>query len=346
MQELSEHERLQRLLLYVRAHEPVRREQLQHALPECYAPYSGDPHDTVALNRHDSTTRRRLSRDRAKLAQLGFVLTLDDDDCYRLDEQATYCADGETGQFAALSEEQRCVIRQRASARLLDPDFLQKDLLRTALAKRCVELETPDLLPLVNQQTRIDAEPRGLHKVLKAIRSRKRLGFEYEDAEGCTSTRKVEPFGTYVHNHRCYVVCWDAHAAAQGDTRTFRLDRMKRLKVNAHAPETPDFDPRPFHVEEHYHLPFQLGVCNVDATVRFEASIAWKAPALTRHRGILERTSEQEDACALLWHIEVADVERLARWCIENGSGIVPTAPDGARDAYHRTLLLAQETCR
>lgn len=351
MQELEEQERLQRLLLYVRAHAPVSRQQLQEALPECYEPYRGAPGDADALARHDNTVRKRLSRDRAKLEQLGFTLIMKND-CYQLDEQATYAS--ETPE-AGLSEEEASVIRQVASARLLDPDFLEKEALRHALAKRCVELDVPDALPLVDQKAAVSTEPHGLQKVLKAIRLRKRMRFEYTDAAGNVTTREVEPFGTYVHNRRCYAVCWDPQAGQAGEARNFRLDRMRRVQVSTRVSAGPDFPPRPFRLSEHYLLPFQLGECSMHATVRFAASCAWRAPALTRHRGTLtsqaaEAVTAQPDAHtgeqALLWHIEAADVERLARWCIENGPGITPLAPRALCDAYRRAPLKAEEACR
>lgn len=335
MSELAEQERLQRLLLYVRGHGPVSRAQLQRALPECYAPYEGDADDAAAAKRHDDTIRKRLQRDRAKLQALGFTLSVGEDDRYAFDAAATFTHGDEQRDW---SEEDACVVRQVASARLLDPDVLGKDALRCALAKVCIELDAPDALPLVEREAPLIAEPHGLQKALKAIRLRKHLQFEYCDAKGAASSRSVEPFGTFVHNHHCYIVAFDVDAQ---ENRTFRLDRMSRLKVNAREGAAPDFDERPFRLEDHYRLPFQMGDCDTEAMVSFDAELAWKAPALTMHRGSLA-TSDG----GVLWTISTADPDALASWCIEHGPGIAPVAPPQARAAYEGALTRSLEACR
>lgn len=61
-----------------------------------------------------------------------------------------------------------------------------------------------------------------------ACRDREVVSFDYEDREGRATQRRVEPQGLVSSDSRWYLAAWDF---AREDFRTFRVDRLSRLKV-------------------------------------------------------------------------------------------------------------------
>jgi predicted DNA-binding transcriptional regulator YafY len=175
--------------------------------------------------------------------------------------------------------------------------------------------------------------PNRFKKVRKALAGRKLLRFEYADSKGNVTDREVEPLGCYFLNKHCYVVAWDR---ARNGERVFRLDRMGHIAVNTSQPTVPDFDERPFAVQDWIRLPFQIGNEPFTAQVLFDAQNAWRAASLSMGQGTFEETED-----GLLWTVEACDRLALAQWCIEHGPGIEPAYLTPASPQYIALLKAA-----
>lgn len=69
----------------------------------------------------------------------------------------------------------------------------------------------------------VPSETEALLVVAEATRDRRPLAVEYTDAEGRHTRRTVHPLGIVAHSGRWYLV---AAGAADGEVRTFRMDRL------------------------------------------------------------------------------------------------------------------------
>ena len=69
-----------------------------------------------------------------------------------------------------------------------------------------------------------------------AIRRRRRIRTTYRAFSGEETRRELSPHGLVVHSGRWYLA---AHDHLRDDLRTFRVDRMRRLRVVADAAEAP-----------------------------------------------------------------------------------------------------------
>lgn len=336
-----------RLALCVKEHPGITLAGIRAALPGAYGDaFSDDPTDEQAA-------RRRFERDKDTLRGCGVFLVADSEGRYSIDALASYAAPVD------LTDAQASLLRLLCSALLDDPSYPLKNELRMILAKIGDDLGVPDLLPGSDARARGRAGGRGrareqavtgLAKVRKAITARKRLHFDYEDAGGRASTREVEPFGCFFLRKNCYVVAFDPQAAGE---RVFRLDRMSHMRVNGTHPSAPDFAARPFDAAEWYGLPFQFGEEDYEAQVRFDAENAWRAERLRMGQGTLATCDDaaagaggaaagaEAGGGAVVWTVRVRDTRALARWCIENGPGIVPAAPPRAAAAWREGVAAA-----
>ena len=327
-------ERQIKLALYVCAHGPVSRVQVQQHLPEYAAKASKDP---AVSKRNEATARRRFERDKAALAAAGINLSSTDDGLYR-------AAPADNGLFSALDESsaQSALLRVSSAALLQDPTFEHAGDLRMALAKLSGPLEIPDALPWAEQEVLRGLRPAGSslegtrRKVKCALETCKLLRFEYTDVAGKTSQREVEPIGLYAANGHEYLAAWDRLRSGE---RSFRLDRMGRVNVNGSGRGKPDFTARKFDLTRWQLLPFQMGDTAADAVVRISPCALWQARNLCSAHGNIVH-----DAIGTsFWHVTYADAASLAAWCIANGPGLVPAQPQEAVDAYWR--LVEEASC-
>ena len=112
---------------------------------------------------------------------------------------------------------------------------------------------------------------------------------------------------------------------------------MSHVSVNPARPAVPDFDERVFDASQYYGLPFQFGDEATEVEVRFDEDSAWRAPRLCLHQGTLSYNDDE----TVTWHVRANDLNALAQWCVENGPGIEPIAPQEAADAYRGGLYAA-----
>lgn len=317
-QPTSDRERLVKLALVVKERGPIGFAGIRRLLPGEYGP--ADDGDADAQRRHEDAVRRKFERDKKTLQDYGFYFTTDAENRYSLDEDATFSAPVD------LDDTEASLLRLLCSALLDDASYPFKSELRMILTKLGDELDLPDLLSPAASTPKDGRPAAGLKKIRKALRTRKRLSFDYTDARGAISKREVEPTGCFLFDRHLYLVAYDPAAKAE---RSFRLDRIGHVSINAKRPSQPDFEPRAFDAADYFGLPFQFGDGDFTARVRFDAAHSWQTKRLCMGRGTLE---EHEDGT--VWTIAACNAEALARWCVENGPGIVPLAPEEAVRAY------------
>lgn len=313
MIQVSEAERIVKLMLYIREAGPVSLTAIRDALPTEYGEETGS----------GDSARRRFERDKKTLQDNGVFLTVNQDQQYSLDTKKTVAAPLD------LTSSQVSLLRLLCAALLDDKDYPFKDELRMVLVKLGDELELPDMLPHLEDESGNKNNPafQGFTKIKKAISERKKLSFAYVDALGAQSMRHVEPMGAFFINHACYLVAFDTNASSE---RVFRLDRMNKIRVNSANPKSPDFEERSFNVADYFGLPFQFGTQDTVARIQFDEISMQRARQLSMGLGTFET---QEDGSSV-WTISCKDDTALAQWCIENGPGLNILEPQSARDAY------------
>lgn len=306
-------ERMIKLALTVREHEPVSFSDIRRMLPLEYPPSEGG--SAAERKKRDDAVRRCFVRDKRELAAHGIVLVADDEYRYSIDRDASYSSP------VYLSESEAALLRCLCVSLLDDESFPLKGTLRTALAKIGDEIELPDMLP--EGLTPSDGPVKGLGKIEKALYTHRPLAFRYRDREGNETEREVEPSGFFLHDKNSYLVAYDPAAESE---RTFRLDRMSGARVVSDR----SFEPRDFDVSDYCLLPFQYGEPLLEAQVRFSPERGADARRLSANdRGRLYET----DDGGFLWEVEAASPELLANWCVQQGEGVVPAAPETAVSA-------------
>ncbi len=327
-QETPEGERLAKLMLFIEKNAPVSFACIRQNLDSEYGEHIGD--DPAEKKKHDDKIRRRFERDKDTLREYGVFIVADLDNNYSIDREKSYTTPVD------LSVPQVSMLRLLCNALLQDESYPFKSEVRMILIKLGQELEVPDLLPSMNSdEQKGDRSITGLAKIRKAIQDRKRLSFEYSNANGASSTRAVEPIGCFMFNRNCYLVAFDPSA---NEERCFRLDRMRRIKPNAKSPSIPDFNARPFNMSEFCGLPFQFGDQERTARLRFDANNAWRAMRLCMGQGSIETDNDEA-----IWSVSCSDSDMLVQWCIENGPGIEILEPESARRRHDELVQAALE---
>lgn len=272
------------------------------------------------LDQDEEAFLRMFERDKDALKAFGFAIDSDEAGNYRLDSRKTYVATIE------LSPSEAATLRAAGVALSGDASFPFRDDLRLALAKIAAGLDLPDVCATARLA---DEEPgrQGalLAEVAASARSRKRVEFAYTNAAGESAEHRVEPYGTFLHDGRWYLVGSDT---AKGEVRTYAVARMDRLRVEAGSPKTPAFErPEGFDISSYIRLPFQYGPSTdeFEAAVRFSPQSAWRAASLAGREGRLEPDGE-----ALVWHVRARSAEKLARFVMEHGPGLRLLGPPEA----------------
>ena len=320
-------ERLVTLALLVKEEGPLTFGEIRSRLATEYGVDAARDDEPGAQERSFNATRRMFERDKRALRDYGVFFTCDEAGRYSLDREASFAAPVE------LTQAEESLLRLLASALLEDEGYPFKSELRMVLVKIADELDVPDLLPGMDEDSGTGAERQiaGFKKMRKALAARKRLSFSYRNARGAASEREVEPFGCFFLENRCYFVAYDPQR--QGE-RVFRLDRCSHLHVNGKSPEQPDFADRPFDVADYLGLPFQYGGAAFETRIRCDADNAWRARRLSKRQG----SFAQRDDGSSEWTVLVRDADALARWCIENGPGLEPVSPPEAARAYRTRI--------
>ncbi|MDO8880449.1 MAG: WYL domain-containing protein [Coriobacteriia bacterium] len=266
----------------------------------------------------DATFLRMFERDKDALRAAGLVITVDRDDeaeSYRIDAAATFARPVE------LAPDELAAVRAVAAALSADPGFPFTDDLALALGKLGTAGVAGPLATADLPDDTGDAQSHHARTIAEAVQTRKTLTFGYTNTAGEQKQHTVDPYGVFFREGNWYLIGCDRDLDA---VRTYAIGRVAALGVNAGRPRTPDFErPADFDVTRHERLPFEYGLEQVAAQVRFEPDVAWRAERLARGRGTLR---ELADGSAL-WDVEAGDLERLATWIIDEGPAIHAVGP-------------------
>jgi len=300
-------ERLVNLAFYLaEAREPVSAERIR-------VDVAGYP-----ANQDTEAFLRMFERDKDALRDAGLAIVSDDGMAYRLDRSATFAASID------LSPEEAAAVRAAGGALLGDPSFPFAADLRLALAKIASTIDTG---AIASAARLADENPARQGELVAAFADaaerRKSVVFAYTNSRGTSAPHTIEPYGLFLHDGRWYVVGRDV---AKDEVRTYTVARMSDIEVNASRPKSPDFErPADFDVARFTRLAFQYGPTaeQFDATIRFDASSAWRAGQLAGGHGTIERTRDG----GALWRIPARDRARLLRFVLENGPGVTLAEP-------------------
>jgi predicted DNA-binding transcriptional regulator YafY len=157
------------------------------------------------------------------------------------------------------------------------------------------------------------------------IRRRRRLRMTYRAFSGAETRRELSPHGLVVHAGRWYLA---AHDHLRDDLRTFRVDRMQRVRaISEPAVPTPDgFDAVAHVTTSLARVPW-----------RFEVEVLLELPVDEAARRVPATLAElgDEDGATVL-RMRVGSLDWMATMLAGLGCGFVIRAPDELRASVQR----------
>ncbi len=263
-------------------------------------------------NSSDHAFRRKFSRDKSILRQIGFSLEL----------QATDVWEVELGYVIPSEQYQR-----------VDPGLTEEERSALALAVRMVNAgEWPAgstaLLKLGGARLGESGKPFGadlglesrlLDQVFNAVLERRCITFIYK-----YRARHITPYGVYYRNGHWYFA--GAEVDGDGKVRTYRLDRADEVDVQepAEAFERPDeFSPRDILSSQ----PWDDAEKEEIATVRWDPEVAWWAENRFPEAVAVERRHDG----ALVLDIPYSQPESFIDALLEVDAAAVLLAPSDLR---------------
>jgi proteasome accessory factor B len=321
----------QRLLdlaaLLLKAAEPVSWREIQEQFPEDYGG-SGE----AAI--------RKFERDKADLLELGIPVRYEagDEDLpagYHIDRDEFYLPD------LKLAPEDLALLYLAGSAALAKRDFPYARDLAHALNKLSFAARAPgasEAAALAARHLSQEAPPAPesprIEELSRAIALKKRVHVAYLGAERRERTeRDVDPYGLFQRGGAWFLVGW---CHLRQDVRTFHLSRIESLSVNAAAPRTPDFKPRP-------------GASLADLATREAWEYAKHAPVRCRVRldppvpaeviaSFGPRARVTDEGGSTLVEVEATNGEGLLRHVLSLGDRAELLAPRTLREQARRVL--------
>lgn len=161
-----------------------------------------------------------------------------------------------------------------------------------------------------------------LIRVSSAIRSHRRLAFDYQSHEGTSSRRELEPYGVIHMDGRWYMA---GQCLLRQALRTFRLDRVSRLELSEQAFERPaNFDIKAY---LHQAMPFVQSGFAVEVWLELPFTEAQSHFAL--HRVVMK---EENGGTTLQCGRD--HLRQFAALLLSVGCRIVVVRPQELRDAF------------
>jgi len=161
-----------------------------------------------------------------------------------------------------------------------------------------------------------------LIRAASAIRSGRRVRFEYQSHDGAISRRQIEPYAVMHTDGRWYLI---GHCLSRRAMRTFRLDRVSNLEVGTGAFKRPaGFDPRIYMRE---HMPFVQSEYQIDVWIdmpieQAEQSIApWRVSMEEQDGGTRLRCGRDR-------------LEMFAAMLLSTGRRVVVHRPEEMRETF------------
>lgn len=164
-----------------------------------------------------------------------------------------------------------------------------------------------------------------------AVRTSTGLRFGYLSHQGETTQREIEPYAVLHTDDRWYLIgrCGDRQAV-----RTFRLDRVTRLKLSNVTFERPESFDAPQYLEEH--LPFVQSAYGVDVWIDMPIEEAKRSFALWRV------AMEEEDVGTRL-RCGRNNLEFFASMLLSTGHRIVVHQPEELRETFRALAQRAMQ---
>jgi len=326
-------QKAQRLLdlaaFLLRAAEPVSWREIQEQFAEDYGG-SGE----AAI--------RKFERDKADLLELGIPVryVAGDEDLpsgYLIDKDEFYLPD------LKLPPEDLALLYVAGSAALASGTFPYSRDLAHAMNKLSFAARAPgasEAAALAARHLSGDAAegPRLasglLEELSRAVAQKKRVHLVYAGAERRARTeREVDPYGLFQQGGAWFVTGW---CHLRKDLRTFHLARVEAVTVNAAAPRTPDFSPRP---------DFSLAAVATRETWEFtvhaplRCKVRLEPPFPPEARAAFgPRARFREDGTALLVEVDATNGEGLVRHVLSLGDRAELVAPRALRERAREIL--------
>ncbi len=335
-------ERAERLLdlvaLFLNAREAVAWSEIQESFPDDYGRGSAE------------ANIRKFERDKADLAELGLALTYvqgeeRDKDGYLLDRGAYYLPD------LTLATEELAVLYAAGAAALAEAAFPFREDLSHALKKMAFAAGDE---PGVGRDWSRVVVPRAagashafVDEISRAVAARKFVEFDYQaqaSGEQTVLQQGRPPHGLVYRLQQNGLVMAEGYCHLRKDLRSFRVDRMEKLSLNAARPRSADFEmPADFKIatyavahpwEFRRHAP-------IDVKLRLSAELAWLAERTFAGAQVLE-----SGRGGVTLGLKVRDQDALIRALLPLGPGVEIRAPEALRARMRHLLkeLLAQHT--
>ena len=328
----------QRLLdlaaLLLKAAEPVSWREIQEQFPDDYGSGTGE----AAI--------RKFERDKADLLELGIPVryVAGDEDLaagYLIEKDEFYLPD------LKLPPEDLALLYLAGSAALAKGTFPYARDLAHALNKLSFAARAPGASEAAAFASRqMSAEDPGapradpaavaqrLEDLSRAVAAKKRVHLVYsKPGDEAPSERDVDPYGLYQKDRAWFLAGWCHLRKA---LRTFHVGRIVSLGVNAAAPRTPDFAPRPDFsladeaTREWWHF-------EVHPPVRCRIRLDATAPAEAR-ASFGRRARIEEDGAGAVVEIEVTNQEGLLAHVLSLGDAAEVLAPRALRERARAVL--------
>lgn len=214
------------------------------------------------------------------------------------------------------------------------PGFGFRDEARSALRKVAFDLDVDRLggAPVLHV-TRPDAEAQRerVAELADAVRDRKKVRFRYHGLyRGEPTDRDVAPYGLLFQHGHWYLI---GHDDLRDDRRTFRLERMEAVEVNASAPKAPDYEvPDEFDLSDYAgREPWELGGDD-DAGLRARVRFAFPAALWVERAGHGHPVESLPDGAAVR-AFDVHQVGPFLRWLQGFAGEAVVESPAELRQA-------------
>ncbi|MEK7251674.1 MAG: WYL domain-containing protein [Actinomycetota bacterium] len=214
---------------------------------------------------------------------------------------------------------------------LTDPGLTDEERAALWLASRMANLggeSTSAIFKLGGAPAAASGDPLGadlgsdaatLGSLFSAVVDRRKITFRYRGEPRCAA-----PLGLVHRMGHWYLV-----ASIGSDARTFRVDRVTDLAVgeDRNSFERPDG----FRAADGFpEAPWEAGTEDIEAVVRFDASVAWWARRQLGSRAVV---TEHRDG-SLTAHIQVASPEALIGWLIGFDDAAVLEKPAALRKRF------------
>ncbi len=269
----------------------------------------------------DEAFRRTFERDKDLLRGLGIPLVLKATDAWEVEQG---------------------YLIPSADYALADPGLTDEERAALGLAAQVVRLggqaPGPDALFKlggavglgVGEPLAADLGESALHLPLlfSAVSERRAVAFDYRE-----QPRRVHAYGLVHRRGHWYLI---GPQSAEGEVRSFRVDRIRNLTLGKRAPA---FErPAGFRAADAVpDAPWEAGAQDVTVEVKFDADIAWWA----RRQLTPAAEIDEEDDGTLIARFPVANIKAFIGWIIGFEDAAEVLAPAAVRSALVAHLELA-----